>query len=299
MVLYREVAGYNVDFATPHALAVDATGRIYVAGEGDIQVQIPNAAPGEVVSIQLAGGGTPRCLAVEDKRLYVGVDDHVVVIDLDMERGEARTAWEPPVSKAVLTSIAVWKDNVFVADAGNRVVWRYDTAGKLLGQVGRKDANKHAPGFVVPSPYFDVAVAPDGLLRIVNPGRHRIETCTLDGDFGAEPWGKAGTAVDRFAGCCNPVNFAILPDGGFVTAEKGLTRVKVYDSDGRFEGVVAGPEQFKQHDAVCSNKGGCGWGGLDVAVDSKGRVLVLDPLTRQVRIFIHKDTTTKASDDRR
>ncbi|MBM3243119.1 hypothetical protein FJZ31_43220, partial [Candidatus Poribacteria bacterium] len=44
--------------------------------------------------------------------------------------------------------------------------------------------------------------------------------------------------IDGFCGCCNPVNFAMLPDGRFVTCEKGLPRVKIYDADGTFSGVV-------------------------------------------------------------
>ena len=67
-------------------------------------------------------------------------------------------------------------------------------------------------------------MASDGLLRVVNPGRHRIEAYTFDGDLEFS-WGKVSVGIEGFCGCCNPVNFAILSDGSFITCEKGLTRV--------------------------------------------------------------------------
>ena len=78
-----------------------------------------------------------------------------------------------PGEKAVFSSLAVYKDNVFVADAGNRIVYRYDLKGQLINLVGVKDKDNNNPGFVIPSPYFDLAVTSDGLLRVVNPGKHR------------------------------------------------------------------------------------------------------------------------------
>ncbi len=152
-----------------------------------------------------------------------------------------------------------------------------------MGRIGRRDGTRGVPGFVVPSAFFDLAVAPDGLLRVANPGRHRVEAYTVDGDFEFS-WGRASLDIDGFCGCCNPVNFALLPGGGMVTCEKGLPRVKVYDAHGSFEGVVAGPELFAENRRACTPDD-CRTGGLDVAVDSKGRILVLDQVAGTVRIF--------------
>jgi len=283
-ILYKEATDrIKLDLKEPLAIAVDHADRIYVAGDKAIHIF---SSDGRRLS-EITTGDTPRCLAVtKDGTIYVGISDHVEIYD---SKGKPKARWASPAEKTVLTSIAVSEDNVFVADAGSRVVLRYDTSGKLIGRIGKKDAAKNIPGFVVPSPYFDLAVAPDGLLRVVNPGRHRIEAYTFDG-YLEFSWGKFSTAMEGFCGCCNPVNFSLLPGGGFVTAEKGLTRVKIYDADGDFVGVVAGPELFSRHDSICSQSGAanCNKGGLDVAVDSKGRILVMDPLTRDVRIFTRK-----------
>jgi hypothetical protein len=53
-----------------------------------------------------------------------------------------------------------------------------------------------------------------------------------------------------------------------------MPRVKIYDPRGTFQALVAGPDRFAE-----------GTAGLDLTVDSRGRVIVLDPKSRTVRIF--------------
>jgi hypothetical protein len=52
-------------------------------------------------------------------------------------------------------------------------------------------------------------------------------------------------------------------------------------------GVVAGPEQLIEGGQVeiCETPADCQMGGFDVAVDSAGRVFVLDTIKNIVRIF--------------
>jgi len=286
LIQYEESSKITTGFQDVFGIALDSNEQIYVAGDKSIRVFNGN---GERLS-EIKLTDSPRCLTVaDDGIIYVGMKDYVEVYD---PKGVHRTSWEKLGENAVLTSIAVYKNDVFIADAGNRIVLRYNTSGKLVNRIGKKDADKNIPGFIVPSPYFDLAVAHDGLLRVVNPGRHKIEAYTFDGYLELS-WGETSTKIEGFSGCCNPVNFALLPDGGFVTCEKGLPRVKTFDANGVFVGVVAGPESFAEHGKACPPDGfaNCQTGGLDVAVDSEGRVLILDPDERTVRIF----TRTKSS----
>jgi hypothetical protein len=288
LILYEEAAkAISTGFKSALAIAVDFDGRICVAGDKAIRIFADN---GDLVGeIKLAG--SPRCLTVtDDGKFYIGMKDHVEVYD---GQGKPLAAWQSLGDDAVLTSIAVSKNDVFVADAGNRIVIHYDTDGKLINRIGAKDKDKNIPGFVVPSPYFDLAVARDGLLRVTNPGNHRIEAYTFEGDLEFS-WGKFSSNVVSFCGCCNPVNFAILrgsrsagTDDSFVTCEKGLTRVKIYDVEGAFVGVVAGPEQLVEGGTARIDE----WAsegkaiGFDVAVDAAGRIFVLDTIKNVVRIF--------------
>jgi len=138
----------------------------------------------------------------------------------------------------------------------------------------------------VPSPYFDLAVAPDGQLRIVNPGLLRVETYTLDGRY-VSSWGEPGMRIDRFCGCCNPVFFTLTAQGDVVTSEKGLARIKIHRADGSFLGVVAGPETLVDDKALAKRAcRDCRIGaGFDVALEENGDVAALDPFRKTVRRF--------------
>ena len=180
------------------------------------------------------------------------------------------------------------ENDVFAADAGNRIIWRCDRSGKIAGRIGEKNKERNVPGFIVPSPYLDVELHRDGLLRVNNPGRHEVEAYTINGDLELA-WGKPTAAIDGFCGCCNPIGLALLPDGHIVTCEKGLPRVKVYTTDGIFESVVAGAESFMENAKACEG-GECTNGGLDAAVDSRGRVYILDIVTEDIRVMAKKDS---------
>jgi hypothetical protein len=281
LILYEEVGEpFSTGFAESHAIVVAADGTIYIAGDKAIRV----FSEKDRLRSEFKLAETPTCLDVAaDGKIYIGMKNHVEVYD---HQGQRVTAWRRAVDEAILTSIAVYKNDVFVADAGNRIVIHYDTDGNVINHIGKKDADKNIPGFLVPSPYFDLAVAPDGLLRVINPGMHRIEAYTFEGDLEFS-WGKFSNDLDGFTGCCNPVTFAILENGSYITCEKGLVRVKIYDANGAFVGVVARPQQLVEAGVaqICYLPENCQKGGFDVAVDAKGRVFVLDTIKNIVRTF--------------
>jgi hypothetical protein len=282
LILYEESAPPIVTaFTDSRGIAIDSKGNIYAAGDKAVRKFADNGnLLGEIILTDV-----PMSLAVsDDGKLYIAFKDHVQIYD---GVGKRLATWQSLGNDAVLTSIAVSKNNVLVADAGNRIVYRFDKTGKLINRIGEKDKAGNIPGFIVPSPHFDLAVAPDGLLRVVNPGRHLIEAYTFEGDREFS-WGKfSNVDLKGFCGCCNPVNFAILDDESFVTCEKGLTRVKIYDPDGVFVGAVAGPEQLVEEGSarICDTAAECQDSGFDVAVDSKGRIFVMDTIKNTVRIF--------------
>ena len=56
-------------------------------------------------------------------------------------------------------------------------------------------------------------------------------------------FGEPGMAPGAFCGCCNPAHFVITPDG-FITAEKGINRIKVLDRKGDFVEFVSSENKF-------------------------------------------------------
>jgi hypothetical protein len=178
-----------------------------------------------------------------------------------------------------------------MADAGTREVLICDRrSGEVLEHFGKKDPVRGNPGFNVPSPYFALAVAPDGQLRVANTGLLRVETYTLDGRF-VSSWGGPGMKIDRFCGCCNPAYFALTRSGDFITSEKGLARINVYAADGSYKGAVAGPNMLvTDKDLAKRACTDCSVGaGFDVTVDANGDVLMLDPYRKVVRRFRAKN----------
>jgi hypothetical protein len=275
LIRYVETGSFGVGLSEVRALAVGPDDRIYVAGDRAVGVFDPGGAKQR----QIALDDQPRCLAVGEAdgtspgRIYVGMPRHVQVVGPE---GTPQAVWQSPGEKALFTSIAVAEQDVFVADAGNKIVWHYDASGRPVGRIGRPDKARGIPGFLITSEHFDLAVAPDGLLRVVNPRALRVEAYTFAGDL-ASSWRKLGSGIEGFFGCCNPAHLAILSDGRVVTAEKGISRVKVYNRDGEFLCVVAGPEQLPVTAA-------------DLAADGRDRVLILDAAARSVRIFEPKET---------
>jgi len=312
LIRYEPTGEIQAGMSEARAVAVGPEDRVYVCGDRAIRVCEADGTPRKEIPLD----GSPRCLAVvagegsgfrvqgsaveepssePDRQpptlLYVGVDRRVEVLGED---GKPVARWDELDEKAVLTSIAVGEEHVFVADAGNRVVLKYDPAGQIVDRIGAIDSRRGSRGFAIPSPFFDVAVDRSGLLWVVNPGALRLECYSPDGDL-ERFWGKQSAAVEGFFGCCNPAHFALLPDGRFVTAEKGLLRVKVYDADGRFECVVAGPEQLEAPGRASE---GALWDhefkAVDVAADGQGRILVLNPARGVVQIFRPKQAETEA-----
>ena len=286
LIHYRETAQIALAIAAPRALTVTEDDRIFVAGDRTVTEYDADGKPALTIRLE----AEPQCLAVGGAehafpgRIYVGLTDRVATFDA---AGKPVAVWEPLGEKAVLTAIATAENDVYLADAGRRVVLRCDAGGNVQGEIGRRDPEQGIQGFVIPSPYFDLLMGSDGLLRVVNPGAHRIETYTPDGHFESPlVWGRPSMAIDGFCGCCNPINIAVLPDGRFVTAEKGVPRVKVYSDEGEFQSVVAGPAVLlPTPTAAEETRSPHKMQTVDVATDSRGRVLVLDPATRQVRVF--------------
>lgn len=280
LIAYTEISHFKCARTAPRCLALTADERLLV-GAGKLVTAY--RLDGTQVS-EFALAEEVRCLATApDGNLYVGLRQHLEVFDA---KGQSQGTWATPGAKAYFTGIAAGKNEVFVADAGNRAVLRYDLAGKLLGRIGEKNHARNIPGLIIPSPFFDVELAQDGLLRVTNPGRHRVEVYTPEGDL-ETAWGTPGWGIENFCGCCNPINLTLLPDGRVVTFEKGIPRVKVYRADGSFESVVAGAEAFAENARVCGPND-CTLGGLDGVADAKGRIYMLDLVTAEIRTMERK-----------
>ncbi len=277
---YAETGRIEPAVESPKALAAGPDGRLYVAGENAVQVL--DAAGTEVDRIPV--DGSPSCIALTPGGdLFLGMHDTVRACDAG---DSAWSDWGEFDAEAHITCIAANEEDVFVADAANRVVLRFGRDGVLKNRIGEKDAGRDIPGLVVPSPYLDAALDARGALWVVNPGRLGLESYRANGDL-ITSWYRPSLKLDGFTGCCNPAHIAFLGDGKLVTCEKGLVRVKVYEpTSGEFQELVAGNDLFAGEFVV-----------RDIAVDDRGRILVLDSGYNAVRVFEAKETNDDSANN--
>lgn len=180
--------------------------------------------------------------------------------------------------KAVFTSVAIYMDSlIIIADAGNRLVYTYNLQGEKLSSIkGFYNSSNDRLGFIVPSPYFDLVVNKENELWVVNPGIHALQNYNLKGDL-LDYWKKESNSVEGFTGCCNPAQMTVLENGNFVTSEKGLVRIKIYNKKGELLSIVAPPQSF-------TDKGQA----PDIAV-YQDKIYALDFDKKMIRIFKRKN----------
>lgn len=264
---YRETRRISLNLEDPSALAMSADGKTYVAGGNALLVL--DAAGKETARFPLKW--KPGAIAVfGDGKILLGLRSRVDVLDA---QGTVVASWGDLGPRACITSIAVAEEDVFVADAGNRVVLRYDKSGNLKNRIGEPDPARKNAGFVIPSPYFDLAHDSFGALWVVNPGKHGLENYRPSGEM-VTSWYRTGMDAKSFCGCCNPIHIAFLSDGSVVTAEKGLNRVKLYGPDTELAGMVATPADLHAADAnalAADNDPPV----KDMAVDADDRIWIL------------------------
>lgn len=263
LIQYAEVEPLFPNLGKLSALTFAPDGRLVVGGETGIQIFPMRGSRLSLQPANIPDPGNPSCVAMDDDgAVFAGMHDHVEVFS---KAGKSE-AWPVPGPKAYLTSIAVDEDFVFVADAGSRCIWRYPKEG---GEPLKIESERK---FYIPSPFFDLDLGTDGSLWVVNPGYHAFENYRSDGKL-ISSWESSSFRIEGFSGCCNPAHFALMPDGSFLTAEKGLVRVKIHNLDGSLRCVVAAPDLFD--------------GSIqDIAADDAGRIYVL--MEDRIRVFEEK-----------
>ncbi len=89
--------------------------------------------------------------------------------------------------------------------------------------------------FIIPGAAFPIDLSASGELWVANIGRKRLEQ--LDPKTGR--FIASWEPKIPFGGCCNPVRFAALSGGRFITMEKGVCRACIYLPSGILEQVLS------------------------------------------------------------
>lgn len=265
LIGFRETKNFPVRGYKPCALDFHDN-LLWIAGEDVLQA----ISPAGIQELKTSIEGVPSCLEVNDQAVFIGFGNHVEKYNHD---GTLVGKWESLDTKCVLTSMGASDQFLFVADAGNRRVLRYNFEGELLGQFEGKAESSAGHGFIVPSANFDLVVNSYGELWVVNPGKHAIENYTYEGQLRGF-WEHSSMDIKGFSGCCNPAEITVTAEGDFVTSEKGMVRIKVYDSSGELKTVVAPPGKFVEEGKA-----------PEVVADQQGLIYALDFDRNVIRIF--------------
>ena len=240
---------------------------LYVSGNSSLVVLPLDGAPATMHEI-LPGA---TCLEVDDQHIFIGFGSYVAKYN---HEGELLQQWADMGERTVLTNLAIKGDLIYAADAGNRRIVIFDREGELSGQFEGKAESEAGHGFIVPSANFDLAVNSFGELWVVNPGKHALENYSDDGRMRGF-WENISFEIDGFLGCCNPARITTLEDGSFVTSEKGIVRIKIYDQSGKLKSVVASPDLFSGEEAKAP----------EVCADENNVIYALDFDKDMVRVF--------------
>ena len=279
---WREVRAFDTGMARVRGIAVDRAEQVYVAG--DREVRVFDSSGRTVRRLELSA--EPFAVAVtKEGRVWVAFDRHVEAYDKSGRTLAAGTKHGP---RSALAGLAVTDDTVYAADAGLRLIHRYDRNLVHRDSLPGEAAARADAELVVPSRYLDVAPGPGDLVFVLNPGRHRVDAYVRDRV--AFSWGGPGRGEAEFVGCCNPIALTVLPDGDVITGEKGRVQVKRFSPEGELLDIIAGPEEYTEQTAACARRGLARLeSGVDLAADRRGRVYVLEPCAAAVRVYAQRD----------
>jgi streptogramin lyase len=252
-------------------IVVDGKNQLFAVGDSEVKVfdskgvlrhHWPTSQPG-------------LSLAVDDEKVYVGQEGQMEVYD---HSGRLLDTWRDPQKLGSVTAIGLVNGHVLVADSKDRCIRRFDGQGQFVNDIGKDNRMK---GFNIPNGAVDFAVDARGIIHAANPGKHRVERYTPEGEllghFGR--WDYQNP--QGFPGCCNPTNVTVNGDGLVYVTEKAGPRAKVYDAEGELLAVIAA-EEF---DPNCKN--------MDLAVDSSGRVYIVDTVRLQIHVFVPEENESE------
>jgi len=245
-------------------LAIDGNDHIYAVGDSAVKVF---DAEGELVRSWETGQPGFSIAVGADGRVWVGQWQQVEIFD---PQGRLVDTWQDLERLGLVTSIGFGGGDVFLADASARCIRRYDKEGGFLNNIG--DQHRKG-GFHIPNGVVDFSIDDDGIIHVANPGMHRVERYTADGELLGRFGRFDGVDPAGFGGCCNPTNLVLGKGGRVIVSEKAAPRVKIYDAEGELLTVVA-DEGF---DPGAKN--------MDLAVDSRGRIYAADTAALEIRVF--------------
>lgn len=274
---YDDMGKFNL--WEPADLALDErAGLVYVSSVNTSQVYCLNADTGALVSVIGTQGKepgqflTPSGIGVDsDGLIYVSDRARRMILIFDGEKFKKEFPLEIPPNLGISgepapMDVTVEKSSgdIFVADAGLKRVWVFDSAGKFqrfLGEPGDEVGKLNYPIWLS----FD----PAGNLVVIDSGLTRVVTYKPDGTF-LSSWGerKPGVGTFLFIG-----GHSYDKEGNILVFDAGSNTLQGFLPDGRYLYHVANADGTKGVELFAPKR---------VVVDSKNRIYFGEGLVDRV-----------------
>ncbi len=254
----------------PRAMAVDRSGRLFVADPEQRMVHVVDAGARKYSYLEAAPFASPVGVAI-------GLDDTVYVTDSVRRRvfaydrdGKKRATLGLVHGEPIFvrpTGIAVTPDgNLVIVDTIGCSVTTMSPDGRVLNAVGHRGTGEGE--FNYPT---DIAVARDGRLFVVDSMNARVQILAADGAFLGQ-FGRRGNGTGDMD---KPKGVALDSDGHVYVAEGMHDVVQVFDQEGHLLLVVGGSGRRAGEFSLPSS----------VCVDAADRLYVADALNARVQVF--------------
>jgi len=270
--LWRGLADQpTMDIQSPHGLATDQAGRLYVVDKVLRQVHVFDEQGQRYRVIPEAGTPlqAPIDVAVDDKRDRIFVSDAgdgaVRIFRLDgAAAGEIRRGL---LGRPTGVAINPLTEELLVIDSEHAALLRFSLEDLqplgMIGHLGEGQGLFNAP--------TAVAVGPDGTIHVVDTLNHRVQCLTATGEF-IRAFGEAGDAPGYFS---RPKAVAVDGRGNIHVVDALFDNVQVFDREGRLLMAYAGP----------GYQPGSLWLPSGITIDGRGRIYVADTYNKRVQVF--------------
>ena len=268
LAIWGEVGSNPGQFSSPHAVALDQQGNLYIADTLNNRVQKLSAA-----GDPLAQWGTTGQRAGEYRSphaLTINASGQVLVADTLNHRiqkfspeGEPLAHWGEqgarPAQFRSPSGVAADADgNIYVADTGNHRVQKFSSDGELLaiwGSHGDEPGEFRAP--------VGIAVDYEGWVYVTDSGNHRVQKLSSEGEP-RQHWGKEGSEPGQFR---NPSGISLDRRGRIYVADTWNNRIQELSPEG---------EPLSQWGLQVAGQQGQFLDPRGVAVDERDHVFVAD-----------------------